>query len=120
MALSALHWFDYLVFIGMLVISVAIGLYHTFLGSSNTTTNDYFTAGREISLLPVILSLTASFISAILFLGYPAETYAFGGQYWLFAVGTSIGAVLAAVIYVPLLYPLKLISVNEVGVIQLK
>ena len=58
----------------------------------------------------------ASYVSAILVLGYPAEMYAFGGQWILHAVGTAIGAALACVLFVPLFYPLKLTSINEVSV----
>ena len=66
-------------------------------------------------LIPVSLSITASYVSALLVLGYPAEMYAFGGQWLLHAVGTALGAVLAAVLFVPVFYPLKLTSVNEVS-----
>ena len=67
-------------------------------------------------LIPVSLSIMASYVSAILVLGYPAEMYAFGGQWILHAVGTAIGAALACVLFVPLFYPLKLTSINEVSV----
>ena len=55
----------------------------------------------------------ASYVSAILVLGFPAEMYAFGGQMWLNAAGTALGAILACVLYVPVFYPLKLTSINE-------
>ena len=57
----------------------------------------------------------ASYVSAILVLGYPAEMYAFGGQMWLHAIGTALGAALACVLYVPVFYPLKITSINEVS-----
>ncbi len=59
------------------------------------------------------LSIIASYVSALTILGYPAEMYAFGGQWWLHAAGTAIGAILAVLVFIPVLYPLRLVSLNE-------
>ena len=49
------------------------------------------------------------------FSGYPAEVFAFGGQYMLVVFGMAGGALLARYFMVPVFYPLRLISVNEVN-----
>ena len=69
---------------------------------------------RQMSVIPVSLSMTLSFISAILILGMPAEMYAFGTQFWMDNIGMILGAVMAAILFVPLLYPLRLYSCYEV------
>ena len=85
--------------------------------ASNNSTIEIIIIFKKIffRLIPVSLSIMASYVSAILVLGYPAEMYAFGGQWILHAVGTAIGAALACVLFVPLFYPLKLTSINEVS-----
>ena len=58
---------DYGVFIGALVISMAIGVYHAFKG--NKTTSDFLMASRSMSPIPVALSVTATYLSSISILG---------------------------------------------------
>lgn len=111
-----IHVVDYVVFAGMLLGTLAIGVYHAVLGARNVTTADYLLGGRNLSTLPVSISLMASFISAILLLGFPAETYAYGGLYWVHCAGNVLGALLAVILFVPVLYPLKLTSVNQVRI----
>jgi len=116
MAGVQLGWADYLVFLGMVFASIAIGIYHGIRQNKNKTENnssEYIMGNRKMSLAPVMLSLAASYISAILFLGVPAETFFYGGQYWLHIIGTALGALLAVLLYIPVFYPLKLISIHE-------
>ncbi|KAE8751285.1 hypothetical protein FOCC_FOCC001856 [Frankliniella occidentalis] len=47
---------------------------------ANDSEADYLVGGRTMSMVPVALSLFASFISGIALLGYPAEVYVNGGQ----------------------------------------
>ena len=108
-----LHWADYLVFVSMIVISCAIGVYFSCGGRSKANNTDYLLGGRQMGLLPVILSLAATYISGILFLGYPAETFAYGIQYWIGFIGKLTGCLIGIVMFVPIFYPLKLTSVNE-------
>lgn len=108
-----LHWEDYLVFSTMLAGSCAIGVYYSCRRVSKGSTEDYLVGDRNMSLLPVIFSLAASYISAILFLGYPAETFAYGGQYLIRILGVALGAGSGVLLFVPIIYPLKLTSVNE-------
>ena len=58
---------DYAVFIGALVLSMAIGIYHAFKG--NKTTSDFLMASRSMSQIPVAMSLTATYLSSIAILG---------------------------------------------------
>ena len=69
---------------------------------------------RNIQVVPAAVSLTVSFISSILILGEPAEMYTFGGQLMISKLGWMFGAALSTVVFVPVLHPLKLTSVNKV------
>jgi sodium-coupled monocarboxylate transporter 8/12 len=53
-------------------------------------------------------------MSAILILGTPAEMYTQGTQYFMYVIGMILAVILAAQLFVPLLYPLNLTSSFEV------
>ena len=114
-----IHVVDYVIFAAMLLGTLAIGVYHAFAGGGQRTTSKYLTGDRNLNFIPVSVSLTASFFSSILMLGFPAEAYTNGGMYWLYAVGIAIGAILTTILFVPVFHPLKLTSVNEVCIHEL-
>ena len=95
--------------------SFHIGIYHSFTGGKQRTTNEYLRGGNTISVLPATLSLTVSFVSSIMLIGWPAETYEFGGQFFLSGFGFALGYFLSAYIYVPVFYPLGTTTSNEVA-----
>src|SRR5688572_32749073 len=112
-----LSWPDYLILVAFLVISVGIGVYHSLTGGRQKTTSEFIMANRSLKVLPTALSLLVSFQSAILILGMTAEMYSYGS---LFIVLMSISFILAIIltmqVAIPWLYPLKLVSVNEVRI----
>ncbi|KAI8519107.1 Sodium-coupled monocarboxylate transporter 1 [Branchiostoma belcheri] len=105
---------DYAVFSVMFGVSIAIGLYYACTGGKQRTTKEYLMADRSMSVLPVSLSLLASFMSAITVLGTPAEVYTNGTMYWMFAVTYVIVIVLTAHLFLPTFYRLGVTSTNEV------
>lgn len=64
---------DYVVFAVMLMISAAVGVYYAWADRGQSSSGDFLTGGRTLTALPVSLSLTASFMSAITVLSNPAE-----------------------------------------------
>lgn len=64
---------DYVVFAVMLMISAAVGVYFAWTDRGQSSSGDFLTGGRRLTALPVSLSLTASFMSAITVLSNPAE-----------------------------------------------
>lgn len=68
---------------------------------------------RQMSVLPVTLSLLASFISAITLLGTPSEVFLNGTQYSLLAFANIAVIPVAAYVYIPVFYPLRLTSAYE-------
>ena len=115
--LDPLHPLDWVVFGLMMATSLGIGIYYACTGSKQKTTSDYLLGNRTMKLIPVTMSLMVSFISTIMMLGFPAEIYTHGAQYWMGTFGHAIGATMASFVFVPVFYPLKLISVNEVSAI---
>ena len=64
---------DYIVFVGLLMVSMAIGIYFGIKGRKKESTEQYLMAGRQLSLIPVSVSIIVSIISSNTFLGPPAE-----------------------------------------------
>lgn len=53
-------------------------------------------------------------LSGITLLGYPAEVYRYGSQFWVVALGAVIATAVLCVTYLPVLHALKLGSTYEV------
>ncbi|XP_029174908.1 sodium-coupled monocarboxylate transporter 1 [Nylanderia fulva] len=106
------HWIDWLVFVLMLFVSAAAGLWH-FRRAQKSNTQDYLLGGRSLGLFPVSASLVASFISGVTILGTPAEIYNFGTQYWITIISIFFSGVVVAVVYLPVFTNLQLNSVYE-------
>ncbi|XP_028811129.1 sodium-coupled monocarboxylate transporter 1 [Denticeps clupeoides] len=104
---------DYVVFALMLLISTAIGLYSAYVGRAAQTTNDFLLGGRSMTPVPVALSLTASFMSAIVVLATPAEVYIFGAIYGLHCLTFILVVVVSSEVFLPVFYRLGITSTNE-------
>ncbi|KAB7507141.1 hypothetical protein Anas_00223 [Armadillidium nasatum] len=70
---------------------------------------------RSFRPLPVAMSLLTSYISAISFLGITGEIYAHGMQFGVFILGGVLAIIFTIYFVLPILYPLKLTSINEVS-----
>lgn len=64
---------DYAVFAFMLVVSASVGIYYAWVDRGQGSSADFLMGGRKLTAVPVSLSLTASFMSAITVLSNPAE-----------------------------------------------
>ncbi|KAJ6647651.1 Sodium-coupled monocarboxylate transporter 2 [Pseudolycoriella hygida] len=105
---------DYAVFIILLLISSGIGVYYAIKDrKAKKTARQFLTAERSLHWFPVSISLMASFQSSVTILGYPAEMYLRGTQFWFVIVSSAMAAVFAAEIFLPVYYDLNLSSVNQ-------
>uniref|UniRef100_A0A8C2TG19 Solute carrier family 5 member 5 n=1 Tax=Coturnix japonica TaxID=93934 RepID=A0A8C2TG19_COTJA len=104
---------DYGVFGLMLLISTAIGLFHGLSKGGQKTSEDFFMGGRRMAAIPVGLSLSASFMSAIQVLGVPAEAYRYGSKFLWMCLGQLLNTLLTAFIFLPVFYRLGLTSTYE-------
>ncbi|NWR40354.1 SC5A5 protein, partial [Tachuris rubrigastra] len=104
---------DYGVFGLMLLISTGIGLFHGLARGGQKTSEDFFTGGRRMSALPVGLSLSASFMSAIQVLGVPAEAFRYGAKFLWMCMAQLINTLLTAQLFLPVFYRLGLTSTYE-------
>ncbi|KFQ67586.1 Sodium-coupled monocarboxylate transporter 1, partial [Phaethon lepturus] len=104
---------DYVVFAAMLLVSAVIGVYYAFAGGGQKTSKDFLMGGRSMSALPVALSLTASFMSAVTVLGTPAEIYRYGAIFCIFAITYGLVVLCSAEIFLPVFYKLGITSTYE-------
>ncbi|KAG6447357.1 hypothetical protein O3G_MSEX004903 [Manduca sexta] len=105
-------WVDYVVFVFMLAISAVVGIYWGFM-KKQTTQADYLLGGRNMKVVPVAMSLVASFVSGITLLGSPTEVYMYGTQYAYIIAAIFLMSILMTQIYLPVFHELKLTSNYE-------
>jgi Na+/proline symporter len=112
---SALQWPDYVVLAAFLLISLGIGFYHSVTGGRQKTTQEFIMANRKLSILPTAISMFVSFQSAIMILGSTAEMYEYGVQFLVWTpVSYFLSILIAERLIVPWIFPLKLVSINDV------
>ncbi|KAE8632390.1 hypothetical protein XENTR_v10001535 [Xenopus tropicalis] len=104
---------DYGVFATMLIMSTGIGLFYAFSHGGQKTSDDFFTGGRSMSAVPVGLSLSASFMSAVQVLGVPAEAYRYGVKFLQMCIGQILNSVMTAYIFMPIFYRLGITSTYQ-------
>jgi len=108
------HPADYVIFLGVLVVSLVIGLYYAMTGGKQQTTKEFLMANHQMKTLPVALSILVSFVSGILVLGTPAEMYTRGTQLFMRTIGYCVACFLSSRLFVPLFFSLKVTSSFEV------
>lgn len=106
---------DYIVLGSLLAISSGIGIYHACTGGKQSTTKEFLLADRNMNAFPVAMSLVASFISAITFLGTPAENYIHGCMYWLFGISYIFVGIVTIRVYMPVFFKMNITSAYEVS-----
>ncbi|KAH8352703.1 hypothetical protein KR084_005765, partial [Drosophila pseudotakahashii] len=126
---------DYTVFMGMTIISIVIGLYFGWIKKTKKNSeptpppvdspensmpsfgskkmNEYFMGSRNLKVVPVGMSLIASFIAGIAILGTPSEIYYYGTQYSLIVVAIIFQGLAVAYIYLPVFSALQVRSSYE-------
>ncbi|KAF5306692.1 hypothetical protein FQR65_LT07247 [Abscondita terminalis] len=97
----------------MLGISLAIGIYFGFFGKKQNTADEYLKGGKQMSAVPIAISLIASQISTMTLLVVPAEIYLFGSNYVWLTLATVIECIIAYYIYFPVFFNLQVTSVFQ-------
>uniref|UniRef100_A0A182KAA7 Sodium-dependent multivitamin transporter n=1 Tax=Anopheles christyi TaxID=43041 RepID=A0A182KAA7_9DIPT len=113
--------YDYLAVAFMLVISIGIGVFYGWFEKRGTASSDGceaessddFLLGSGMSLFPVTLSLTTSFITAIELLGNPAEMFFNGTQFSLIVISMVLVVPVAVKVFYPIYYKLEVTSCYE-------
>ncbi|XP_074496933.1 sodium-coupled monocarboxylate transporter 1 [Sebastes fasciatus] len=104
---------DYVVFAGTIVGAAGIGLFQAIRSRKDISSAEFLLGGRQMTAVPVAMSLTASFMSGITVIGTPTEAYRYGTAFWLFGFSYAIMSAVTAEIFVPLFYRLQITSAYE-------
>ncbi|PWA14708.1 hypothetical protein CCH79_00014369 [Gambusia affinis] len=128
---------DYVVFAVMLLVSAAVGVYFAWTDRRQRSAGDFLTGGRRLTALPVSMSLSASFMSAVTVLGNPAEVrqvgrtssetassfvvptrvqvYRYGASIAFYAVSYVVTMLITSEVFLPVFYKLSITSTYEGG-----
>ncbi|XP_017493394.1 PREDICTED: sodium-coupled monocarboxylate transporter 1-like, partial [Rhagoletis zephyria] len=109
---AAFSAYDYTILLSMLIISLGIGVFYGFFHKSGGSSED-FLLGSGMSIFPVTLSLTTSFITAIELLGNPSEMYLQGTQFVLIVIPMILVIPVAVKIFYPIYFKMELTSCYE-------
>ena len=109
----AFHVVDYVIVGVFLLISLAIGVYYGVIRKQRTT-EEYLFGNRQMSLVPVALSLLVTYNSGVSVVGVPAEMYLYDTMFFYSFIGIALANLIQYGIIVPLMYPLRLTSPYEV------
>nr|XP_019947839.1 PREDICTED: sodium-coupled monocarboxylate transporter 1-like [Paralichthys olivaceus] len=104
---------DYVVFVLLLVVSAAIGIYYAWVNRGQGNSREFLTGGRRLTALPVSMSLTASFMSSTTLLANPVEVYTFGTIFALFSLSYTLSIVVTSEVFLPVFYRLSIASTYE-------
>ncbi|RXM34523.1 Sodium-coupled monocarboxylate transporter 2 [Acipenser ruthenus] len=104
---------DYVVFAALFVVSSGIGIFFAVKERKKASSREFLVGGKQMSCVPVALSLTASFMSAVTVLGAPSEVYRFGGAFILFGFSYSMVVLFTAELFVPVFYRSGITSTYE-------
>ncbi|XP_068217119.1 sodium-coupled monocarboxylate transporter 1-like [Palaemon carinicauda] len=109
---------DWAIFVLSLCASLGTGLWAAYIskrnlkkGDTKANASEFLMGGRNMNPIAVALSTMIGAVSSNTVLGNPAETYAYGTQYWLNLIGMTFGMVYVHFIILKVLYPLKITSV---------
>ncbi|XP_062552486.1 sodium-coupled monocarboxylate transporter 1 [Armigeres subalbatus] len=109
--------YDYSAVGFMLVVSLGIGVFYGYFGKSKeeaeVTDSNEFLLGSGMTVFPVTLSLTTSFITAIELLGNPSEMFFSGTQYALIVISALLVIPVAVKLFFPIYFKMNLTSCYE-------
>ncbi|GAB0097883.1 hypothetical protein DMENIID0001_135620 [Sergentomyia squamirostris] len=111
---SQFNTIDYVAFVVVFVVSYLIGLYYAVWSKRRQNTpEDYFLGGRNMGVIPVAISLLATFVSGINMIGMSTDVYLFGTLHWMYIVTFLIMTIVVIYVFLPIFYDLQLASTFE-------
>jgi Na+/proline symporter len=111
--MDGFKWPDYLVFAIIIFISAIIGFTIGWLDRKKASTQNFLLGGGDLGVVPVGLSIIASFTSAIAILGFSSEIYIYGTYYWMVVLSFPFAQGVAALVYIPIYHGLKLTTAYQ-------
>ena len=105
-----MHWIDWLIMIGTLLLIVGYGIRQT---RKISTTESYLRGDKDLKWWTIGLSVMATQASAITFLSTPGQAYESGMGFAQFYFGMPIAMVLLCIFVLPIYYKLNVYTAYE-------
>uniref|UniRef100_H2YU23 Uncharacterized protein n=1 Tax=Ciona savignyi TaxID=51511 RepID=H2YU23_CIOSA len=105
--------FDLVIFSASLIFSVFVGLYYAYKDRTNDSLNNYYFGGRKMSPIPIGLSMSVTFISALTVIGLPVEVYLYGLVNVWHSTTLFLPSILSYLYIIPLYHRLQISTVYE-------
>lgn len=106
---------DIILFAIMLCISTGIGIFFGCFGSKDQTNKELLIGKQGMGVIPVSMSLFASFISSASLLGGPLEAYNHGIMFLWSIIGYYLCITITTRIFIPIFIDLGFASAYEVS-----
>ncbi|GAB6029398.1 Sodium-coupled monocarboxylate transporter 1 [Chamberlinius hualienensis] len=104
---------DYVIVVLVILLSGVIGLYHAWKSKKSKNTREFLVANRSFGIIPLIMSMVATYLSPNTMLGQPMETYSNGIQIVLTTVGQMCSYLVAMFVSIPVFYRLNLCTIHQ-------
>ncbi|XP_077991470.1 sodium-dependent multivitamin transporter-like [Glandiceps talaboti] len=104
---------DWAIFIGMLAVSAATGVYYAIVKGGQKTTSQYLVANRKLGCVPLAISYFVTFVSSIAVLGFPSEIFVHGIMFSWILVSCVLGYGISAYVFAPVIRGLDIVSIYE-------
>jgi SSS family solute:Na+ symporter len=101
---------DYIIIVIYLALVSAAGLW---FGRKEKDTTDFFLGGRQMPWGAVMFSILATEMSAVTFLSVPGDAFKGNLIYFQFAIGSLLGRILIAFLFLPAFYRGGVVTVYE-------
>ncbi len=101
---------DYLI---LILYFCSLGIVGYIFGRRERDTEDFFLGGRKIPWLAVCFSILATELSALTFIGVPADSFRADHAYIQFAFGSMLGRIGIALLFMPAFYGGRVTTVYE-------
>ncbi|XP_037527925.1 sodium-coupled monocarboxylate transporter 2 [Rhipicephalus sanguineus] len=107
------HPVDYVLLIGLTVVSLGAGLYFSFRRRNHGSRDEAFLGGRSIPSLPLAISAVASSVTAMSIIAFVAHYYVYGFHtLWAIPAFVPAGFVVTTM-FLPVMYEHRVTSVFE-------
>ena len=105
--ISVLDWVVILIYAGVVI------TFGFFAGKKESTTEDYFLGGRKMPWLSVMISIYATSLSALTFIGVPGAAFEGDFVYLQLAIGDLAGRVLVSTLLLSAYYKSRVTTIYE-------
>jgi len=105
--ISVLDWVVLLIYAGVVI---AFGI---IAGKKESTTEDYFLGGRKMPWISVMISIYATSLSALTFIGVPGAAFEGDFVYLQLAIGDLVGRILVSTLLLTAYYKSQVTTIYE-------